>query len=255
MSRFSVCVALIVTIPLFGVAQDRREPTPVRTAQPTEIIQSVPGVAIPSPQRPVRPANPSAVKVARLKYEGGGDWYWGGSAIPNFTRFVRTSTDLLIDTLEYQVAISDPDLFNYPFLFATGHGVIKFSPEDRERLRTYLQAGGFLFINDSYGMEKSVREELGKLFPERELVDLPFDHPIYHCVYDFRQGPPKIHEHDAKPPRGYGILLDGRVAVYVLVEADIGDGWEDPQVHNDPEEKRQQALRMGVNILTYALLY
>jgi hypothetical protein len=199
--------------------------------------------------------NPSAVKVARLHYFGGGDWYWGRSAIPNFLRFVRENTDFPVDTTEYEISISDPDLFRYPFLFATGHGVISFSADEQERLRQYLAGGGFLFVNDSYGMDRSFRREMSELFPEREIAELPFDHAVYHCFYDFPNGPPKIHEHDDKPPRGYTIILNGRAVIYFLVESDIGDGWEDPQVHNDPEEKRLEALRMGVNVLTYALLY
>lgn len=199
--------------------------------------------------------NPSAVKVARLHYSGGGDWYWGSSAIPNFLKFVRDNTDYPVDTMERVVSIMDPDLFKYPFLYATGHGAISFSEEEKERLREYLSSGGFLFVNDSYGMESHFKKELNLLFPEREIVELPFEHPIYHSFYDFPNGPPKIHEHDDKPPRGYSVLLNGRAVVYFLVESDIGDGWEDPQVHNDPEEKRTQALKMGLNILTYALLY
>jgi hypothetical protein len=199
--------------------------------------------------------NPSAVKVARLHYGGGGDWYWGRSAVGNLLRFVRDNSCLTVDTLERQVRVTDAELFQYPFLFATGHGIISFSDEERERLRKYLISGGFLFVNDSYGMDRTFRRELAGLFPERELVELPFDHPIYHCFYDFPNGPPKIHEHDNQPPRGYAVIVNGRVAVYFLVESDIGDGWEDPQVHNDPEEKRRAALRMGLNILTYALLH
>ena len=215
-------------------------------------------------QAPLRPRtystdranpNPSTVKVARLHYAGGGDWYWGSSAIPNLLEFVRDNADFPVDTIEHQVQITDADLFNYPFLFATGHGKITFSAEEKERLRSYLAAGGFLFVNDSYGMEVDFRKEMAALFPEREVVELPYDHPIYHSFYDFSSGPPKIHEHDSKPPRGYGIILNGRVVVYFLVESDIGDGWEDPQVHNDPEAKRAEAFRMGLNILTYALLY
>jgi hypothetical protein len=198
--------------------------------------------------------NPSAIRVARLHYSGGGDWYWGGSAIPNFLRYVRQNTDFPVDTLERQVTIADPDLFKYPFLFATGHGIIKFSPEEKERLRTYLLGGGFLFVNDSYGMDKSFRDEMSALFPEREVIELPFDHPLYYSFYDFPNGPPKIHEHDNNAPRGYAISIDGRVVLYFLVESDIGDGWEDPQVHNDPPEKRVEAFRMGLNLLTYALL-
>lgn len=199
--------------------------------------------------------DPSAIKVARLHYAGGGDWYWGASAVPNFLEFVRDNAPFPVDTLERQIKISDPDLFHYPFLFATGHGTIEFSPEDRERLRTYLLGGGFLFVNDSYGMKTAFLEQMRALFPEREVVELPFDHPIYHSFYDFPNGPPKIHEHDNEAPRGYALIVNGRVVVYFMVESDIGDGWEDPQVHNDPPEKRDEALRMGLNILTYALLY
>jgi len=199
--------------------------------------------------------DPSAVKVARLHYSGGGDWYWGSSAIPNFLRFVRENTNISVDTLERRVSIMDADLFQYPFLFATGHGVVSFSVEEKERLRTYLLGGGFLFVNDSYGMARSFLKEMHSLFPEREVVELPFDHRLYHSFYDFPNGPPKIHEHDGQPPRGYGVILNGRVVMYFLVESDIGDGWEDPQVHNDPPDKRTEAFRMGLNILTYALLY
>ncbi|MGH8014718.1 MAG: DUF4159 domain-containing protein, partial [Candidatus Zixiibacteriota bacterium] len=199
--------------------------------------------------------NPSSIKVARMHYSGGGDWYWGSSAIPNFLRYVRENTDFPVDTVERVVGIMDPDLFKYPFLFATGHGAISFSEEEKERLRQYLSSGGFLFVNDSYGMEAHFKKELNSLFPERQLVELPFDNSIYHSFYDFPNGPPKIHEHDNKPPRGFAVILNGRVVVYFLVESDIGDGWEDPQVHNDPEDKRIEALKMGLNILTYALLY
>jgi len=199
--------------------------------------------------------DPSSVKVARLHYSGGGDWYWGGSAVPNFLRYLRDSTCFPVDTIERQVTIMDADLFQYPFLFATGHGVMSFSAEEKERLRMYLHGGGFLFVNDSYGMAKSFIAEMRQLFPERDIVELPFDHAIYRCFYDFPNGPPKIHEHDGEPPRGYAIILNGRVTLYFLVESDIGDGWEDPQVHNDPPDKRAEALRMGVNIVAYALLH
>lgn len=203
----------------------------------------------------VRPSsNPSAVKVARLHYSGGGDWYWGSSSVPNFLKFVRDRTDFAVDTIEYQVEIMDPELFKYPFLFATGHGIIKFTPEEKERLRQYLAAGGFLFVNDSYGMDKPYRDEMAALFPERQVTELPFSHPLYHSFFDFPSGPPKIHEHDGKAPRGYAAILNGRVVSFFLVESDIGDGWEDAQVHNDPPDKREEALKMGVNLLAYALL-
>ncbi len=198
---------------------------------------------------------PAAVTVARLHYGGGGDWYWGSSALPNFLAFVRDHSNFPVDTLEKSVQIADENLFRFPFLFATGHGLMKFSGEEKERLRTYLANGGFLFINDSYGMDQNLRKEIKSLFPERELTELPFDHPLYHCYYDFPTGPPKIHEHDNKPAQGLGIIIDGRVVLYYLYESDIGDGWEDPQVHNDPPDKREAALKMGMNILAYALTY
>ncbi len=206
-------------------------------------------------QQDKRLVQPSSVKVARLHYSGGGDWYWGRSALPNFLRWTAENTCLRMDTTEHEISIMDASLFSYPFLFATGHGVIEFTGEERQRLRRYLQQGGFLFINDSYGMEKHARQAIAELFPERELVDIPFDHDLYHSFYDFPAGPPKIHEHDNNAPRGLGVIIDGRVVVYLLIESDIGDGWEDPQVHNDPPEKREEAMRMGVNILAYALLY
>jgi len=215
-------------------------------------LSRIPGNIPVRPQN-YTPVNPSAVSVARLHYGGGGDWYWGSSAIPNFLEFVRDNSNFPVDTLEKTVQINDDNLFRYPFLFATGHGVIKFTTDEQERLRRYLSHGGFLFINDSYGMDKNLRKEISFLFPERELVELPFDHDIYHCYYDFPNGPPKIHEHDNKPPRGYAIIIDGRVVLYYLYESDIGDGWEDQAVHNDPPVKRQAALKMGMNILVYAL--
>jgi len=199
--------------------------------------------------------DPSAVTVTRLHYGGGGDWYWGSSALPNFLDFIRDNSNFPVDTMEKSVQIMDDNLFQYPFLFATGHGIMKFTDEEKERLRTYLKGGGFLFINDSYGMDKNLRKEIRKLFPERELAELPFEHPIYHCYYDFPNGPPKIHEHDGKPAQGFGVLIDGRVVLFYLYESDIGDGWEDPQVHDDPPEKREAAMKMGMNIIVYAMTH
>jgi hypothetical protein len=211
------------------------------------------GLALPKTESPR--IDPSAVTVARLHYGGGGDWYWGSSAIPNLLKYIKDNSNFPVNTDEKTVQIMDDDLFLYPFLFVTGHGVLKFTDEERERMRSYLNHGGFLFINDSYGMEKSVRQEIGRLFPERELVELPFDHDLYHCYYDFPSGPPKIHEHDNKSPQGRAIIVDGRVVLYYVYESDIGDGWEDPQVHEDPPEKRRQALQMGVNLLVYAMTH
>lgn len=199
--------------------------------------------------------SPSAVSITRLHYGGGGDWYWGSSALPNLLNFIRDNSNFPVDTEEKVVQIMDNNLFQFPFLFATGHGIMKFNDEEKERLRTYLAGGGFLLINDSYGMDKNIRKEIASLFPERELVELPFNHPIYHSYYDFPNGVPKIHEHDNKPAQGFGIILNGRVVLYYDYESDIGDGWEDPQVHNDPPEKREAALKMGMNVLVYALTH
>lgn len=203
----------------------------------------------------VRKVNPNAVSVARLKYGGGSDWYWGSSAIPNLLQFIREQTAWPVDMEEKSVSVEDEELFAYPFLFATGHGTFRLTDTERERLRTYLLAGGFLFINDSYGMDGSVRKAVAELFPEKKFEEIPFDHPIYHSFFDFTNGPPKIHEHDKKPPTGWGININGRLVLYYLQESDIGDGWEDPQVHNDPPEKRQDALRMGLNIVAYSLTH
>jgi hypothetical protein len=221
--------------------------------------QQMEGIISPPGNQPARIGEetsfPSAITVARLHYGGGGDWYWGSSAVSNFLRYVRDNSNFPVDTIEKVVQILDDNLFKFPFLFATGHGVMKFSEEERERLRTYLSGGGFLFINDSYGMDKNLRTELASLFPERQLVEVPFDHAIYHNYYDFPNGPPKIHEHDEKPAQGFGIIINGRVVLYYLYESDIGDGWEDAQVHSDPPEKREAALKMGMNIMVYALTH
>jgi hypothetical protein len=199
------------------------------------------------------PVNPSQFTVARLHYPGGGDWYWGTSALPNLLKFLEDEVGIPVSTAEVRVKPSDDNLFDYPFIYSTGHGNMRFSDEDIVRLRNYLTGGGFWLINDSYGMDKSVRREIRRIFPDRELVELPFSHAIYHEPYEFPDGPPKIHEHDGKPAQGYAILDQDRVMVYYVVECDIGDGWEDPQVHKDPPQKRQAALRMGANIAVYAL--
>ncbi|HVP36758.1 MAG TPA: DUF4159 domain-containing protein [Terriglobales bacterium] len=204
--------------------------------------------------------DPNAFTIARLKYEGGGDWYWGSSAIPNMLKFLKENTNIPVDENEVRVSIMDKELFNYPFLFLTGHGNIKFSDEEVDRLRTYLTRGGFLFANDSYGLDKAFRREMKKVFPNNELVEIPFNHGIYHSYYDFSNGLPKIHKHEGKPAQGFGIFYsvngsvgENRLVVFYVYESDIGDGWEDPQVHNDPPEKREAALKMGVNIITWVL--
>jgi hypothetical protein len=197
--------------------------------------------------------DPSAVTVARLKYDGGGNWYWGRSAIPNLHQFLLENTAIEVHDEEVTVTATDPQLFKYPFLFLTGHGNISFSDKETATLRTYLENGGFLFANDSYGLADAIRREFKKVFPENDFVELPFSHPVYHTLYGFPNGLPKIHKHDDKPPQGFGIIIDDRVCVFFAYESDIGDGWEDEEVYDDPPEKRQAALRMGANLVAYAL--
>jgi hypothetical protein len=195
----------------------------------------------------------NTVSVARLKYPGGGDWYWGSSAIPNFINFVAQNTSIPVNTEEVRIELSDNRLFNYPFLYMTGHGNVNFRADDIDRLHSYVEAGGFLLANDSYGMRKSFLREMKKLFPEQEPRELPFSHGIFSCYYQFPNGLPKIHEHDKKPPQALGWFIGDRLAILFVYESDIGDGWEDARVHNDPEEKRAAALKMGTNILVWAL--
>jgi hypothetical protein len=201
------------------------------------------------------PADPSAITVARLRYDGGGNWYWGRSATGNLHEFVKNNTSVRVRDMEVNLKATDPDLFKYPFLFLTGHGNIIFSDEEAAALREYLEKGGFLFANDSYGLANSIRREMKKVFPDKEFVELPFSHPVYHSRFDFPNGLPKIHKHDDKPPQGFGISMDGRLCVFFAYESDIGDGWEDPEVYNDSPEKRTAALKMGANLVVYSLTH
>jgi Domain of unknown function (DUF4159) len=241
-TMFSIVLVLLVG----SMAAGQQAPTPERITLPIPSVRKA---------DTVEKVNPYAFRIARFHYGGGGDWYWGGSALPNLLTFIKEQTGWPIDMEEHQVKIEDQDLFSYPLLFVTGHGTIRFTDDEADRMRKYLLAGGFLFINDSYGMDKSVREAVAKLFPEQKFQEIPYDHPIYHSFYDFPNGPPKIHEHDKKPASGWGIIVDGRIILYYLQESDIGDGWEDPQVHNDPPEKRSDALKMGLNIVAYSMAH
>ncbi len=191
--------------------------------------------------------------AARLKYSGGGDWYWGPSAVPNLLTFIRQNTNIKTAADEARVSIADENFFSHPFLYMTGHGNVRFSDEEVRRLRTFLTKGGFLLANDSYGLDKAFRREIKKVFPEEELAELPFSHPVYHCFYDFSSGPPKVHQHDGKPPKGYGLFYKNRLVVFYAHESDIGDGWEDASVYNDPADIRQAALKLGTNLVIYAL--
>ncbi len=191
--------------------------------------------------------------VARLQYDGD-DWYANPSSLPNLIKAIRARTTLDVEPTEVRLKLSDDRLWDHPFLHLTGHGQIRFSDAEVQRLREYLLRGGFLHADDNYGLDAAFRREIARVFPDRELVDVPLDHPIYRIVYPFPQGVPKIHEHDAKPPRGYGIFIGDRLAVYYTHEADLGNGWEDVGTYpNDPPELHEQALRMGVNLYVYAV--
>lgn len=191
-------------------------------------------------------------KIAKLKYRGGGDWYANPTALPNLIKFANKELLTNIDPQEAVVDVASPELFRYPFVYMTGHGNVVFSREDLQNLRKYLEGGGFLHIDDNYGFDPFVKRELKKLFPETELIELPFGHPIYKQKFNFSSGLPKIHEHDGKPAQGFGLFHKGRLVIFYSYESDLGNGWEDKEVHNDPEEVRQKALQMGANLLQYA---
>jgi hypothetical protein len=192
------------------------------------------------------------VKIAKLKYDGGGDWYANKTALPNLIEFCNNELNMQLHPEDEVVEVGSPELFLYPYVYMTGHGNVVFSDADAENLRTYLEAGGFLHIDDNYGLDQSIRLEMKKVFPDLEFVEIPFDHPVYHQKFDFPDGLPKIHEHDGKPAQGLGLILNGRLVCFYSYESDLGNGWEDAVIHNDPEVKRQQALRMGANILSYS---
>ncbi len=191
--------------------------------------------------------------IGRLHYDGGGDWYSNPSSLPNLLGAIGKRTGLRVAAEERVVTLRDDDLWSVPYLYMTGHGNVAFSESDLTTLRSYLRQGGFLHADDNYGMDASLRRELARLFPGQPLLEVPLDHPVYHLNYDFPRGIPKVHEHDGKPAQGFGIFLDGRLAVFYSYQTDLGDGWEDPEVHHDPPDKREAALRMGVNLFAYAV--
>lgn len=193
----------------------------------------------------------TSYQLAVLKYSGGGDYYANPTALPNLVDFCNVNLGTTIAKETPYVEVGSPDLFLYPYVHMTGHGNVVFSASDAENLRTYLLGGGFLHIDDNYGMDKFIRVELQRVFPDHEMVELPFDHEIFHQKYEFN-GLPKIHEHDGKRPQAYGIIIDGRLVCLYTYETDLSDGWENSEVHNDQPIKRQEALRMGANILMYA---
>ncbi len=196
-------------------------------------------------------ASPPEFTLARVRYAGGGDWYNDPEILPNLARELRNRLGVPVDTVQHVVSLADPALFQYPFLFLTGHGNLRLSDQEIQNLRRYLDHGGFLYADDDFGMDKAFRREIRRVFPDAELRELPPDHPLFHVVYDLRL--PKIHEHYPGPPHAYGIFRGGRLVVLYTYNTNISDGWT-PR-HKDPPEKREQAFKMGINIVAYALLY
>ena len=192
--------------------------------------------------------------IARIHYSGGGDWYSDPSSLPNLLKFLGENTQIAVDEEEVRLRPTDPEFYQYPYLYLTGHGNVRFSAEEVTRLRESLLRGAFLHADDNYGMDASFREEIKRVFPNRDFIELPFDHPVFHIFYDFQNGLPKVHEHDGNPPQALGMFDDDRLMILYTFECDLGDGWEDPEVHNNSEEIRLKALQMGVNIIYYALI-
>ncbi len=197
--------------------------------------------------------DPTLPTIARLHYDGGGDWYANPSSLPNLLDAIASSTGLRVAERPAEVRLTDPDLADFPYVYVTGHGELRWSDREVEALRSYLEHGGFLHVDDNYGLDAAFRREIARVFPHTPLEEVPLDHPIYRAVFPFPLGLPKIHEHDGLPAQGLGIFLDGRLAVFYSYESDLGDGWEDASVHEDPPEARESALRMGVNLFVYAL--
>jgi hypothetical protein len=212
----------------------------------------VPGA--PQPGAAPREQSSSAFVIARLKYSGGGDWYNDQSSEVNMLDYLRQHTTMNVrPTFEY-VDLSSDNIFNYPLLFMTGHGNVSLTDAEAKRLRAYLDNGGFLYIDDDYGLDTAIRREMHKVFPDQQFQELPFSHPIYHSFFDFPHGLPKIHEHNAKPPQGFGLFTEQkRLCVFYTYETNPSDGWADANVHNDPADKREEAFKIGTNIIVYAL--
>lgn len=203
---------------------------------------------------PVNAQDTHAFTMARVKYDGGGDWYGDPESLPELLAFVRRETLVDVAPQEEVVELASDNLYSFPYIYMTGHGSVRFSESEALRLRHYLEGGGFLHIDDNYGFDAPMRREMKKVFPELEFVELPFDHPIFHTVFDFPNGLPKVHEHDGKPPQGFGLFdANDRLMVFYTFESDLGDGWEPMSVHEKPEALRRDALRMGANILVYAM--
>lgn len=197
----------------------------------------------------------SAVKLARLKYTGGGDWYNDPSSEVNLLKFVRENTNINVDPVYEYVDLSSDNVFSYPLLFLTGHGTVSFTDAEIRKLRAYVENGGFLYIDDDYGLDKSIRKAMKKVFPEQDFVELPFSHGLYSAHFVFPNGVPKTHEHDKKTPQGFGLFHNGRLCVYYTYESNPSDAWADPEVHSNPQAKREEALKFGTNIIVWALTH
>ncbi len=198
-------------------------------------------------------AQEPALTIGRLQYDGGGDWYANPSSIANLLDAIGERTSLIVAPRERVVRLTSPELWEVPYVYLTGHGNVHFSEEEIAALRHYLENGGFLHADDNYGLDESFRREMARVFPDQNPVEVPLDHEIYSVFYRFPEGIPKVHEHDGLPAQAFGLFLDDRLVVFYSYQSDLGDGWEDPGVHNDPAEVREAALRMGVNLFVYAV--
>jgi hypothetical protein len=212
----------------------------------TAVVVATSAYAARTPQAP-------ALTIAQLQYDGGGDWYANPSGLPNLLRAIHERTGLPVSTEPARTRLTDPSLWSYPYLYMTGHGNVRFSAEEVEVLRRFLLEGGFLHVDDNYGLDESFRREVRRVFPDRELQEIPTTHPVFNVLYEFPQGLPKIHRHDGAAPQALGIFDRGRLVLFYSYESDLGNGWEDPEVHEDPPQTREAALRMGVNLFLYAL--
>ena len=237
-----------------------RSPDSLRRTLPPTVAAVLAGVGLwcagppkaAAESTPLAPAD-TTLSIARLQYDGGGDWYANPSSLPNLLRAINDWTGLPVAEREATVTPLDPALRDHPYIYMTGHGNVRFSPQERDAIRQYLLAGGFLQVTRSEPKGVSIRREIGAIFPDRELVELPADHPVFHLVFDFPKGLPKVHEHDGKAPQALAIFEGGRLVVFYSYESDLGDGWEDAGVHGDPEPVRRAALEMGVNLYLYVV--
>ena len=228
----------------------------MRARKLTAVLYPVLALALLAGVAPGAGAETEGLRIARLKYGGGGDWYSNPTSLPNLAREIRSRTSIEVaETKEAQVELLDESLFSYPFLYMNGHGEVRFSQAEADRLREYLDRGGFLWADDNYGMDRSFRREIARVYPEARLVELPFNHPLFHAFYDLPHGTPKIHEHDGKPAQALGIFRNGRLVLVYTYQSDIGDGLENPEVHDDPGPQREQAMRFAVNLVVYAMTH